>query len=426
MNVGPWRAPEARRARSPPRPPPCTAPPRASGTRRSAPCLRTSRLVRPRRARPRTAPRCARSPSRSRRRPAARLRVAGFAEHPQVAGIVKAHPARALDDRLDDHGRELAGVRLDEPPQLPRTPRPRPRGTRPAAAPRTPASAAPRPTSGACPVGVAHRHGHERVAVVPAAPGQQPRLRPAPRERQYCRHIFTATSTETGRSRRGTRAQARRGERHQPVGQGHGGLVRQPAEHHVADPPQLLAGRRVERRVPVPVNRRPPGAHAVDQLPAVGQPQPHPARRLDDQRPARPGIGAYGCHNPLSVQFKQLFRRSHAGDYPERARRARSPPTLPPGGVERERFLLLSGRRGPARHGAEDRRFLLLSSRGRSAGRITKISQLIRCEIFVIMKLPAGRPGARAAAPRFPLLSTLVAARPGGQKDSGWLDALWR
>ena len=77
------------------------------------------------------------------------------------------------------------------------------------------------------------------------------------------------------------------GQRDQPVGQRDGGLVRQPAEHHVAHPAQLVPGGGVQRGVPVAVDRRPPRAHPVDELAAVGEPQPHAGRRLDRQAAAR-------------------------------------------------------------------------------------------------------------------------------------------
>ena len=80
------------------------------------------------------------------------VRVARLPQHPQVAGVVEAHPARALDDRLDDHRGQLVGLPASiSSSQLGRVglvdARPR---TRPAAARRRPAGAARRPTSGAC------------------------------------------------------------------------------------------------------------------------------------------------------------------------------------------------------------------------------------------------------------------------------------
>ena len=99
--------------------------------------------------------------------------------------------------------------------------------------------------------------------------------RPAPR--WGCSTIFSATSTLTpSPSRRGRRARARSG-RSPPAARPAG-----PPAAWVS-PPNITcaicaacaAQRRVERRVAVAVDRRPPRRHAVDELGAVRQPQAH-------------------------------------------------------------------------------------------------------------------------------------------------------
>ena len=72
-------------------------------------------------------------------------------------------------------------------------------------------------------------------------------------------------------------------------------LVGEPAEHHVAHPAGLVGQGGVEDRVAVAVDRGPPGGHAVDQLTAVGQPQPDALGALDQV-----GVGAPG-HRPVGM-----------------------------------------------------------------------------------------------------------------------------
>ena len=110
---------------------------------------------------------------------------AQLAQHVQVARVVEAHPARALHHRLDDHGGQLLGVRLDQARQL---------GDVVAAS--KPAGGrsgehllrqhvAPQRVHAA--VRVADAHRAERVAVVAAAPVISRCLSGRPRERRYCR-----------------------------------------------------------------------------------------------------------------------------------------------------------------------------------------------------------------------------------------------
>ena len=67
--------------------------------------------------------------------------------------------------------------------------------------------------------------------------------------------------------------EAFRGHRHQLAAQGDRGRVGNPTEHDVRHLVNLRFHRRVQARVIVAMNGRPPGRHAVNQLPAVGEGQ---------------------------------------------------------------------------------------------------------------------------------------------------------
>ena len=92
---------------------------------------------------------------------------------------------------------------------------------------------------------------------------------------------------------------------HQALRQTHGRLVREPAEHHMRHPPELLADGGVERGVAVAVDRAPPRGHPVDQLAPVGQRQAHALRRDDRQRGQRAGQRAVGMPDVLAVEREQ-------------------------------------------------------------------------------------------------------------------------
>jgi hypothetical protein len=100
-------------------------------------------------------------------------------QHVQVAGVVEAHATRALHDRLDDHRRQLVGVRLDQPRQLGDVVLlERGRGRSGEHLPRQHVA----PQRVHATVRVADAHRPEGVAVVAAAPGHQPVLgRASPR-----------------------------------------------------------------------------------------------------------------------------------------------------------------------------------------------------------------------------------------------------
>ncbi len=134
-----------------------------------------------------------------------------------------------------------------------------------------------------------------------------------PRERQYCRHIFTATSTLT-------EPESHRKTCSSPSGASSASRSARATAGSWVSPPnitwlirdELVAGGGVERRVRVPVDRRPPGRHAVDQLTAVGQPQPHPVGRLDDERRWRAGHRPVRMPDPPPVDLEQVL------DHPRR------------------------------------------------------------------------------------------------------------
>ena len=73
----------------------------------------------------------------------------------------------------------------------------------------------------------------------------------------------------------------------EPLGELHHGLVGESREHHVLQGLDLAGDRRVDRRVRMPEEVHPPGAHPVEVAPAVEVVQPRSLRALDrDQRVA--------------------------------------------------------------------------------------------------------------------------------------------
>ncbi len=101
------------------------------------------------------------------------VRVARLPQHPQIRGGVEAHPARALDDGLDDHSGQFVGVAFDQGPQLLGV-RLLVLGRRRVREHLTRKDPGPQLVHPA--LGVAHRHRLPGVAVVAATPGQQPLL----------------------------------------------------------------------------------------------------------------------------------------------------------------------------------------------------------------------------------------------------------
>ncbi|PQM44572.1 hypothetical protein C1Y40_05267 [Mycobacterium talmoniae] len=150
-------------------------------------------------------------------------------------------------------------------------------------------------------VGVADAHRHEGVAVVAAPPGHQPVLArhaagPPVLQRHFRGHLH--------RHRAGVGekhgVQPGGGDLHQQLRQPGGGFVGEAAEHHVVHGGQLRRHRRVQHRVAVAVDRRPPRTHPVQHL-------DRPASRLSVSQAPRAAtattggtasapIVLYGCH----------------------------------------------------------------------------------------------------------------------------------
>ena len=157
-------------------------------------------------------------------------------------------------------------------------------------------------------VGVAHAHRAERVAVVAAAPGHQPVL---------ARTSARALVLEAHLDRDLDRHRARVGEEHvleprrrdldEGAGQVDRGRVGEAAEHHVAHGAELVADRRVEDGMGVPVHGRPPRRHAVHQLPPVGEAQPHPLGGDDRKRRHERGHRRVRVPYPPPVVAEQAF-----------------------------------------------------------------------------------------------------------------------
>ena len=242
---------------------------------------------------PRTACRCGRSRSRSRRRSAARRAASQSARSSAGTRVVEAHPARALHDRLEDHGGELVRAANSA-----RRRRCVPTASQRRAAARRCARASTREQRVHAGVGIAHRHRAERVAVVAAAPSAAVRRSPC----QYCRRDLDRDLDRTGaRVARRTRG---RGRSRRPTAR-----ASRIAGSWVS-PPNITCAMRSSWS---PTPRRAPGGGSRGSRPttttcrrsararrraSAGRPAPRPR-----QRRLRAGIGPYGC---------QTWRRSSA------------------------------------------------------------------------------------------------------------------
>ena len=136
---------------------------------------------------------------------------------------------------------------------------------------------------------VAHAHAAERVAVVAAADGQHPGpLGAADAALVLQHHLQRDLDADRAGVGEEDVLEPGRAELDQPLREPDRGLVGEPAEHHVGELGGLRGERRVEGRVAVAVDRRPPRRHPVDQLGAVREPQP------DAGGPGRPAGSAPG------------------------------------------------------------------------------------------------------------------------------------
>ena len=110
-----------------------------------------------------------------------------------------------------------------------------------------------------------------------------------------------------------------RGHRHQLAAQRHRRRMGDPAKHHVRHLIDLRFHRRIEARVIVAVDRRPPGGHAVNQLFTAGEGQLAPVggnHRVDRQGGSHRGVGVpdvapiegeiVQCHKRLVNHFENI------------------------------------------------------------------------------------------------------------------------
>ncbi len=225
------------------------------------------------------------------------------AQRAQVPGAVEAHAPGPLHHGLHDDGRELVGVLGDRPLQV---------GDvigvgvgvealgRGVGEHLPGKDVAPERVHAA--LRVAHRHGVEGVPVVPAAPGHDPAaLRPALRALVLQAHL----EGDLDRHRPGVGEehvpQVARGRGGQQRRQARGGLMGQTAEHDVAEAVDLGAGGGVEDGVAVAVDRRPPGGHAVDDLPFAAVVADEAQARALGTGDDVGGAGGAGPHGRIGV-----------------------------------------------------------------------------------------------------------------------------
>lgn len=232
--------------------------------------------------------------------------------------VVEAHPAGALHHRLHDHRGDLRGDRgvdggevgVDLP--------------RPGAAVRGPGredlggdGAAPQGVHAA--VGIADAHRGAGVAVVAAAPGHQPGALRVPGGALVLQgHLHRDLHGHRSGVGEEDPVQVGFDQVEQPADQPHRRRVGEPAEHDVAHPAQLGVRGGGEPGVAVAVRHRPPGAHRVDELPAVGQPQPGALGGDHGQRGRRGGQRPVGVPDVRGVEGGEIGRGSWSGHGPQR------------------------------------------------------------------------------------------------------------
>ena len=191
---------------------------------------------------------------------------------------------------------------------------------------------------------VADAHAAEGVAVVAAAHGQHPGPLGVPEAALVLQHHLQR-DLDAHRAGVGEEdvLEPVRCQRDQPLSQPDRGGVGEAAEHHVRHVVELAAYGGVELRHGVPVDRRPPRRHPVDELGAAAigssEPQPYAGRGLDQPHRRRLGHRRVGVPDVLAVVREQLVggavrhsgrRRCprRGGAWPGRASPRRARPAL--------------------------------------------------------------------------------------------------
>ena len=243
--------------------------------------------------------------------------VAQLAHAPQVGGRVQAHPARALHDRLDDHRGHLLSVRLEQRAELRSVRLDARRALALAERGGEARREEVRREHAAEHLGVhavdwvAHAHRAEGVAVVPAAHRQHARAPlHAPRPPELQRHLERHLDRHRAGVAQEDPLQRRRRHLGQPLAQLDRRPVRQPAEHHVRHSRHLVCHGCVQLGHRVPVHRRPPRRHAVDQLPTVLKGQRHAGGALDCVARCWVGGARVGVPEPPLVGRDEPLGRS--------------------------------------------------------------------------------------------------------------------
>ena len=166
---------------------------------------------------------------------------------------------------------------------------------------------------------VADAHRASGVAVISTAQRYEPPpLRTAHRGLVLHRQLQSDLDRDRARVHEEHVLERRRRKRHELLGERHRRLVREAAEHHVAEAGRLLAERGVQHRMAVAVDRAPPRTHRVDRLEALpagvlklqadavgsqhrvgrrsvqgGVRMPHQPAVAGDERSRRPGHGGH-------------------------------------------------------------------------------------------------------------------------------------
>ncbi len=161
--------------------------------------------------------------------------------------------------------------------------------------------------------GVAHAHAAERVAVVAAGHREHPgALGPAAAALGLQHHLQRHLDRHRSGVGEEDLLEPLGRQLDQALGKPDRRLVREPAEHHVRVVVQLRGDGRVEGRVVVAVDRRPPRRHAVDELGAVGQPDAYAVGPRHHPHRRRVGHRGVGVPHVLAVPGEQVSHGAQA------------------------------------------------------------------------------------------------------------------